>query len=242
MERRISRGERPGPRYCFRAMGPLLSLLLCLVLIALPIAGCGGGGGGTSSNGGTVPTPNQGATPKVAGDADPADVRVIDGWATTLRHGDADAAAAYFAIPSVAENGVLIHIRSLHDARHFNKSLPCGARLIRRRDGRRFHDRDLPPHRAPRARPLRNRHRADRADLVRDPRRQDRRVAPRRPAGRPGGPQPVGIGRKDPASFKKDLIFRPRRDRDTASQGHIRLEWERLVRPNTACTRGEETG
>jgi hypothetical protein len=111
-------------------MGSLLSLLLCLGLIALPIAGCGGDGGGTSSNGGTVSTPNQGAAPKVAGDADPGDVRVINGWVTTLRHGDVDAAAAYFAIPSVAENGVLIHIRSLHDARHFNKSLPCGARLI----------------------------------------------------------------------------------------------------------------
>ena len=223
-------------------MGPLLSLLLCLGLIALPIAGCGGGGGGTSSNGGTVSTPNQGATPKVAGDADPADVRVINGWATTLRHGDVDAAAAYFAIPGVTPNGVLIHVTSLHDALHFNKSLPCGARLIGAETAGDFTTATFGSRRAPRARPLRNRHRADRADLVRDPRRQNRRVAPRRPAGRPGSSEPVGIGRKDPASFKKDLIFRPRRDRDTASQGHIRLEWEWLVRPNTACTRGEETG
>jgi hypothetical protein len=110
---------------------PLRSLLLCLGLIALPIAGCGGDDGGTSTNGGTVSTGNQAAAPKVAGDADPGDVRVIDGWVTTLRHGDVDAAASYFAIPSVAENGVLLHIRSLHDARSFNESLPCGARLIR---------------------------------------------------------------------------------------------------------------
>ncbi len=112
-------------------MGPLLSLLLCLGLIALPIAGCGGGGDGASSNGATVSTPNQGPAPKVAGDASSGDIRVINGWVTTLRHGDVDAAARYFAIPSVAENGVLIHIRSLDDARHFNESLPCGARLIR---------------------------------------------------------------------------------------------------------------
>jgi hypothetical protein len=113
-------------------MRPLLSLLLCLGLIALPIAGCGGGGGGTSSNGGTVSTPNQGAAPKVAGNADPADVRVINGWVTTLRHGDVDAAAAYFAIPSVAENGTLLfQIENLDDARRFNESLPCGARLVR---------------------------------------------------------------------------------------------------------------
>jgi hypothetical protein len=112
-------------------MGPLLLRLLCLGLIALPIAGCGGGGDGTSSNAATVSTPNQGPAPKVAGNADPADVLVINGWVTKLRHGNVDAAAGYFAIPSVAENGVLIHIRSLDDARHFNESLPCGARLIR---------------------------------------------------------------------------------------------------------------
>jgi len=105
---------------------------LCFGLIALPIAGCGGGGGGTSSNGGTASTPSQGAAPRIAGDANPGDVRVIDAWVTTLRHGDVDAAARYFAIPSVAENGpLLLHIRSLDDARRFNESLPCGARLVR---------------------------------------------------------------------------------------------------------------
>src|SRR5206468_3837552 len=69
---------------------------------------------------------------KVAGNADPADVHVIDAWVTALRHGDVDAAARYFAIPSVAENGpILLHIHSLDDARRFNQSLPCGARLVR---------------------------------------------------------------------------------------------------------------
>jgi limonene-1,2-epoxide hydrolase len=108
--------------------GRLLPLLLCLGLIALPIAGCGGG---TSPTAGTVSTPSQDSAPKVAGNADRGDVRVIEGWVNTLRHGDVDAAARYFAIPSVVENGVLVHIRSLDDARHFNQSLPCGARLIR---------------------------------------------------------------------------------------------------------------
>jgi hypothetical protein len=56
---------------------------------------------------------------------------VIDAWVTALRRGNVDAAARYFAIPSVAENGVLVRIRSLDDARRFNESLPCGARLIR---------------------------------------------------------------------------------------------------------------
>jgi hypothetical protein len=129
------KGREDQSAILLRAMGlrarPRLSLLLCLGLIALPIAGCGDDGGGKSSNGGTVSTPSQGSAPKVAGDADPGDVRVIDGWATTLRHGDVDAAARYFAIPSVAANGVQVHIRSLDDARRFNESLPCGARLIR---------------------------------------------------------------------------------------------------------------
>jgi limonene-1,2-epoxide hydrolase len=110
----------------------LLSLLWCLGLIALPVIGCGGDGGGKSSNGGTVPTGNEGPAPKIAGDADPGDVRVIDAWVTALRRGDVDAAARYFAIPSVAENGpLLLHIESLDDARRFNESLPCGALLVR---------------------------------------------------------------------------------------------------------------
>jgi hypothetical protein len=42
------------------------------------------------------------------------------------------AAAGYFAIPSVAENGpVLLRIRSTEEAVRFNESLPCGARLVR---------------------------------------------------------------------------------------------------------------
>ena len=85
------------------------------------LAGCGGGDGSES-----------GREPGVAGDADPGDVRVIDAWVTALRRGDVDAAARYFAIPSTAENGpLLLQIESLDDARRFNESLPCGARLVR---------------------------------------------------------------------------------------------------------------
>ena len=89
-------------------------------MIVITLAGCGGGGESES-----------GGEPKVAGDADPGDVRVINAWVTALRRGDA-AAARYFAIPSVAENGpLLLHIKSLDAARRFNESLPCGARLVR---------------------------------------------------------------------------------------------------------------
>jgi limonene-1,2-epoxide hydrolase len=101
-----------------RVVAALLAFAL-LVLVA-----CGGGDDSESATTG-------GSAGEVAGDAHSADVEVIDGWVTALRHGDVDAAAEHFAIPSVAENGpVLVRIRSLEDARRFNESLPCGARLI----------------------------------------------------------------------------------------------------------------
>jgi hypothetical protein len=104
----------------------LLALVAPLLVIAFASAGCGGGGSPATSSG-------------IAGHADPADVRVIDGWVTALRRGDVGGAAGYFAIPSVAENGpLLVHIRTLRDARRFNESLPCGARLVRAETAGRF--------------------------------------------------------------------------------------------------------
>jgi hypothetical protein len=94
--------------------------LLAGIVVALVLAGCGGRGS------------ESGGEPRIAGDADPEDVAVIKGWVDTLRKGDLDGAARYFAIPSVAENGpLLLRIESLDDARRFNESLPCGARLVR---------------------------------------------------------------------------------------------------------------
>jgi hypothetical protein len=55
---------------------------------------------------------------------------VIDGWAKTLASGDIEGAAEFFALPSVAENGVLVEIEDEDDALRFNASLPCGAELI----------------------------------------------------------------------------------------------------------------
>ena len=72
------------------------------------------------------------ATRTIPGGADATDARVIDEWSRTLRRGDVDGAAGYFAVPSVAENGPqLVRIADRGDARLFNASLPCGARLIR---------------------------------------------------------------------------------------------------------------
>jgi hypothetical protein len=96
---------------------------LVAAAVVLVIAGCGGGSEQTVTG---VVAPNG----KVTGDADPGDVKVIQGWATALRKGDVNGAATYFALPSVAQNGLLFHIRTPGEARAFNASLPCGARLV----------------------------------------------------------------------------------------------------------------
>ena len=78
-----------------------------------------------------APAPPE-ATKAIPGGAAQADVRVIDAWTRTLRRGDIDGAARYFALPSVAENGPqLIRISDHADARIFNASLPCGAVLTK---------------------------------------------------------------------------------------------------------------
>jgi hypothetical protein len=100
---------------------------LLLLPITLAIAGCGSGDEAGSTSGSSER--------EITSDADPAAVRVIDAWATTLRQGDIEGAARYFAIPSIAENaGTLIRIEDVDDARLFNASLPCGARLVRADD------------------------------------------------------------------------------------------------------------
>jgi hypothetical protein len=97
--------------------------LALLSLIAL--AACGGGDDDGENNG-SAPPPTD-----IPGDANPTDVTVIKEWSDTLRAGDVDGAAEFFALPSVAENGPLLRIRTHDDARLFNASLPCGAILVR---------------------------------------------------------------------------------------------------------------
>ena len=62
----------------------------------------------------------------------PSAESVIRDWADTLRVGDVRGAANFFALPSVVANGTEpIILRTRSDARAFNESLPCGARLLR---------------------------------------------------------------------------------------------------------------
>lgn len=106
--------------------GLLLAAAIACACAVLALAGCGGGE--TTTISGSTDDPTVG--PDVA-DADPGDVKVIEDWSDALRQGDVEAAAGYFAIPSTAENGLLLtKIESTKDSIAFNDSLPCGAEVI----------------------------------------------------------------------------------------------------------------
>ena len=100
--------------------------LLALIL-ALAVIGCGGEGSDPAPGLDSAAAESE---PDTAG-ADAADVKVISDWADTLSEGDAEAAAEFFALPSVAENGPLVTaIETREDAIAFNESLPCGATVV----------------------------------------------------------------------------------------------------------------
>jgi hypothetical protein len=105
--------------------GRLAAILIATIAAAGPASGCGGAGGDKGVR----------VVPRTESDA----AAVIRRWADTLRRGDVRAAAGFFALPSVVSNGTPpIELRTLADARLFNESLPCGARLIRTSSSGRF--------------------------------------------------------------------------------------------------------
>jgi len=101
---------------------------------ALLLGACGGGGDDRDKL--TTPRaaeqrPEAAPADEQASKVDPADVRIVRAWADTLRRGDVRGAARYFALPSVVSNGTApITLETRADARFFNRTLPCGARLI----------------------------------------------------------------------------------------------------------------
>jgi hypothetical protein len=95
----------------------------CLVpalVVVLALAGCFDGGG---SDGGDA-TGGSGRAPR-------GQVAVIRGWADALRRGDVARANAYFRVPArVSNGGPPLELRSMTAVDVFNRSLPCGARLV----------------------------------------------------------------------------------------------------------------
>jgi hypothetical protein len=106
-----------------RRLAPALALA-----VALGAAGCGG----SSDRGKSAPK-----SPSAPGAVSPhaaktGDVNVIRAWVDTLRAGHVTAAAGYFGVPAVVQNGTPpIRLRTRSQVRAFNGLLPCGARLER---------------------------------------------------------------------------------------------------------------
>src|SRR2546421_11875122 len=101
-----------------RRLAPTLALA-----VALGAAGCGG-----SSGGDRPARPDKGAGSAKGHAARAADVRVIRGWVDTLRAGRVTAAAGYFAVPAVGQNGTPpVRLRTRAQGCGFNRSLPWGA-------------------------------------------------------------------------------------------------------------------
>jgi hypothetical protein len=115
------------------------------LLAALVTAGCGGGSDadrdartpGVSRSPTPTPTPTVAKGTPASGRVDPDDEAVIRRWADTLRRGDVHGAARMFTLPSVVANGTdPLRLSKRSDVRFFNRSLPCGAKLVRTKPGR----------------------------------------------------------------------------------------------------------
>jgi hypothetical protein len=66
-----------------------------------------------------------------------AERAVIRGWSDALRHGSVERASRYFAVPATVANGTApIRLGTLAQVRFFNRTLPCGAVLLRTRRAR----------------------------------------------------------------------------------------------------------
>jgi hypothetical protein len=114
---------------------------LAIAAAALALGACGGDRNELTTPGAaerrSTPAPTaepprqQPAEPDAEVEVDEADMRVVRGWADTLRRGDVRGAARYFALPSTVSNGTApLKLETRAEARFFNRTLPCGARLI----------------------------------------------------------------------------------------------------------------
>jgi hypothetical protein len=109
--------------------------MLLVAGVALVPSACGSG-----SRTATTPPPSRTATPTPPSvparkPASASDAAVIRGWADALRQGRIERAVRYFAIPSVVSNGTApIKLTSRDDVRFFNRTLPCGAKVMRVED------------------------------------------------------------------------------------------------------------
>jgi hypothetical protein len=114
---------------------------------ALTLAACGGG---SSAGDATQPAAKSAdaTTPKTSGakpdskstrpkrtplhKASPRVVKVITAWADTLRAGHVRKAASYFDLPVIIQNaGPAVRLTKRSQVLAFNRTLPCGAHVVR---------------------------------------------------------------------------------------------------------------
>jgi hypothetical protein len=108
---------------------------LASVAAALALGACGGDRNELTTPGAAERRPAPGEPPQEPAqpeaEVDQDDVRVVRAWADSLRRGDVRAAATYFALPSTVANGTApLKLETRAQARFFNRTLPCGAKLI----------------------------------------------------------------------------------------------------------------
>ena len=100
------------------------SIIAALTAAALLATGCG-------DDGGEDEQASDEPSAEIPGGADPEAARVVEEWSDALRGGDVEAAAEYFEIPAIAQNGTPpLPLASREDVIAFNEALPCGAELI----------------------------------------------------------------------------------------------------------------
>ena len=107
---------------------PLLLALIAAVIAGGILALALSGGDGDRG----APAPQFSATqpPSRAGTADAA---VVESWASTLAAGRVRAAARAFALPAIVQAdpaGPEVRLTRRAQVRAFNRSLPCGARML----------------------------------------------------------------------------------------------------------------
>ena len=112
----------------------LRPLAVILPLVALLAGGCFGGDD-KGPRAAAAPTATAGAdesaVPSPAATPEAGAKDVIRAWADTLRRGDVEGAAEYFAVPATVANGTPpLELESRAEVEVFNRTLPCGAQVI----------------------------------------------------------------------------------------------------------------
>lgn len=125
--------------------------LVVSLLIASSLSACGGSSNSTAetqaavkpaSPATTAPAPSTQPRSEYPPGTHPASrrtVAVITAWADTLRAGHVKDAAKYFDLPAVVQNtGPELHLNTRRAVLDFNRTLPCGAHVVKTLAGKHY--------------------------------------------------------------------------------------------------------